>query len=50
MINTASVDTSKFAKETDLANSTREVHKSDNDKLAELDANKFKAVSVDLRN
>ena len=43
------VDTSHFVKNTDLANLTSEVHQLDIDKVAELDADKFKSLAVDLK-
>ena len=44
------VDTSHFAKNTNLANLKSEVHQLDIDKLAELDADKLKPLAVDLKN
>ena len=43
------VEISHFAENTDLANLKSEVHQLDIDKLAELDADKFKSLAVDLK-
>ena len=43
------VDTSHFAKNTDLANLKSEVHQLDIDKLAELDVDKLKSLAAELK-